>query len=200
MSLVGPSSARAARYGIRLRAGGCAKPLTAPCPSFWSDQRQRGKRRADEHACPCSTDGSSIGMMCAGGGHRGASISSAARRGTLSGQPGEHHRPGARQGDELVEDKLDRAVAADERQQAIGAPPIGRERREAVRSHLSPKPVVARLAETPARRPTQARGEGPSTLPPLCCMSRRAASRTEARDWCTRMGIAVTAIQFEPAS
>jgi len=32
------------------------------------------------------------------------------------------------------------------------------------------------------------------------CMSRRAASKAEARDWCTRMGIAVVAIQLEPAS
>jgi hypothetical protein len=34
----------------------------------------------------------------------------------------------------------------------------------------------------------------------LRCMSRRAASKTEARDWCTRMAIAVVAIQLEPAS
>ena len=31
-------------------------------------------------------------------------------------------------------------------------------------------------------------------------MSRRAASQAEARDWFTRMGIAVVAIQLEPAS
>ena len=34
----------------------------------------------------------------------------------------------------------------------------------------------------------------------LRCMSRRAASQAEARDWFTRMGIAVVAIQLEPAS
>jgi hypothetical protein len=34
----------------------------------------------------------------------------------------------------------------------------------------------------------------------LRCMSRRAASKAEARDWCTRMAIAVVAIQLEPAS
>jgi hypothetical protein len=34
----------------------------------------------------------------------------------------------------------------------------------------------------------------------LRCMSRRAASKAEARDWLTRMGIAVVAIQLEPAS
>jgi len=32
------------------------------------------------------------------------------------------------------------------------------------------------------------------------CISRRAASEAEARDWCTRKGIAVVAIQLEPAS
>ena len=34
----------------------------------------------------------------------------------------------------------------------------------------------------------------------LRSMSRRAASMAEARDWLTRMGIAVVAIQREPAS
>ena len=34
----------------------------------------------------------------------------------------------------------------------------------------------------------------------LRCMSRRAASEAEAHDWFTRMGIAVVAIQLEPAS
>jgi hypothetical protein len=32
----------------------------------------------------------------------------------------------------------------------------------------------------------------------LRCMSHRAASKAEARDWCTRTGIAVVAIQLEP--
>jgi hypothetical protein len=34
----------------------------------------------------------------------------------------------------------------------------------------------------------------------LRCMSRRAASEAEARDWCTRMGIAVVAVQLERTS
>ena len=34
----------------------------------------------------------------------------------------------------------------------------------------------------------------------LRCMSRRAASKAEERDWCTRVGIAVVAIQLERAS
>jgi hypothetical protein len=34
----------------------------------------------------------------------------------------------------------------------------------------------------------------------LRCMSRRAASKAEARAWFTRMGIAVIAIQLGPAS
>lgn len=34
----------------------------------------------------------------------------------------------------------------------------------------------------------------------LRCLSRRAASKDEARDWFTRMGIAVVAILLEPAS
>jgi hypothetical protein len=34
----------------------------------------------------------------------------------------------------------------------------------------------------------------------LHCMSRRAASKAEVRDWFTRMEIPVVAIQLEPAS
>jgi hypothetical protein len=34
----------------------------------------------------------------------------------------------------------------------------------------------------------------------LHCVSRRAASKAQARDWFTRMGIAVVAVQLEPAS